>query len=303
MSRKAHKYWVSSKINSIKPDSSDNLYSFSGSFFKGTGQGSADGVEIRIQLKSNADANTIRALVKDAIQASPVFASLHTPLLNTFAIYVNGKRRDVIGMHSSTAQEKQDPFKKYTRLPSPLKNDSDQTDLITKMPFVSSEEMQTMPSESARIGLRVKGHSELNESKTGVIAQTTLERPVGSKFGFKTDEFSPQSTAPSGISYLCAGIAFCYMTQLLRYSEYLKYKISDIRMVQVNPFRLSGSVAKNNLQAFADPVDTHLFLNGEEADEVMQNLLTMGAKTCYLHAALSAQVTPQISISLNGEKI
>jgi len=281
----------------------DNLYSFSGSFFKGTGQGSADGVEIRIQLKSNADANTIRALVKDAIQASPVFASLHTPLFNTFAIYVNGKRRDVIGMHSSTAQEKQDPFKKYTRLPSPLINDSDQTNLITKIPFVSSEEMQTMPSESARIGLRVKGHSELNESKTGVIAQTTLERPVGSKFGFKTDEFSSQSTAPSGISYLCAGIAFCYMTQLLRYSEYLKYKISDIRMVQVNPFRLSGSVAKNNLQAFADPVDTHLFLNGEEADEVMQNLLTLGAKTCYLHAALSTQVTPQISISLNGEKI
>jgi predicted CoA-binding protein len=93
------------------------------------------------------------------------------------------------------------------------------------------------------------------------------------------------------------------MTQLLRYSEYLKYKISDIRMVQVNPFRLTGSAAQNNLQAFADPVDTHLFLNGEEADEVMQNLLTMGAKTCYLHAALSAQVVPQISISLNTEII
>ena len=281
----------------------DNLYSFSGSFFKGTGQGSADGVEIRIKMTSKSDANTIRTLVNDAIQASPVFASLKTPLLNTFAIYVNGQRRDVVGMHSSTSPEKQDPFKKYTQLPSPLKNDADQTDLITKIPFVSSEEMQTMPSESARIGLRVKGHSELNESRTGVISETTLERPVGSKFGFKTDEFSSQSTAPSGLSYLCAGIAFCYMTQLLRYSEYLKYKISDIRMVQVNPFRLTGSAAQNNLQAFADPVDTHLFLNGEEADEVMQNLLTMGAKTCYLHAALSAQVVPQISISLNTEII
>ena len=74
-------------------------------------------------------------------------------------------------------------------------------------------------------------------------------------------------------------------------------------MVQVNPFRLIGSAAQNNLQAYADPVDTHLFLNGDEADDVMQNLLTMGAKTCYLHAALSAQVTPQISLSLNGEKI
>ena len=281
----------------------DNLYSFSGSFFKGTGQGSADGVEIRIKMTSQSDAHTIRTLIKDAMQASPVFAALQTPLMNTFAIYVNGKRRDVVGMHSSTSQEKQDPFKKYTQLPIPLLNDRDQTDLITKMPFVSSDEIQTMPSESARIGLRVKGHSELNASKTGVISETTLERPVGSKFRLKTDEFLTQSTAPSGLAYLCAGIAFCYMTQLLRYSEYLKYKISDIRMVQVNPFRLTGSAAENNLQAFADPVDTHLFLNGEEADDVMQNLLTMGAKTCYLHAALSTQVVPQISISLNSEII
>jgi len=281
----------------------DNLYSFSGSFFKGTGQGSADGVEVRIKIASKSDANTIRTLIKDAIQASPVFASLKSPLSNTFAIYVNGKRRDVVGMHSSTSEDKQDPFKKYIKLPSPLQNDGDQIDLITKIPFVSSEEMQTMPSETARIGLRVKGQSELNQSNTGVLCETTLERPVGSKFSFKTDEFSSQSTAPSGISYLCAGIAFCYMTQLLRYSEYLKYKISDIRMVQVNSFRLTGSVGQNDLQAFADPVDTHLFLNGEEADEVMQNLLTMGAKTCYLHAALSTEVIPQISICLNGEVI
>lgn len=281
----------------------DNLYSFSGSFFKGTGQGSADGVDVRIQITSMSDANIIRNLISDTIQSSPVFAALHTPLSNTFAIYVNGMRRDVVGMHSSTSHDKPDPFQKYTKLPSPLPNNGDQIDLITKIPFVSSEEMQTMPSETTRIGLRVKGHSGLNESKTGVISETTLERPVGSKFSFKTDELSTQSTAPSGMSYLCAGIAFCYMTQLLRYSEYLKYKISDIRMVQINPFRLTGSVSQNNLQAFADPVDTHLFLNGEEADEVMQNLLTMGAKTCYLHAALSAQVIPQILISLNGKAI
>ncbi|WP_084285448.1 hypothetical protein [Polynucleobacter kasalickyi] len=281
----------------------DNLYSFSGSFFKGTGQGSADGVEIRIKVTSKSDTNTIRTLINDAIQASPVFAALHTPLMNTFAIYVNGKRRNVIGIHSSTAQDKQDPFKKYTKLPSPLQNDFDQADLITKIPFVSSEEVQTMPSESTRSGLCVKGQSELNNTKTGVISETTLERPVGSKFGFKTDEFSTQSTAPSGLSYLCAGIAFCYMTQLLRYSEYLKYKISDIRMVQVNPFHLHGSTSQHHLKAFADPVDTHLFLNGEEADDVMQNLLTMGAKTCYLHAALSTQIIPQISIYLNDEVI
>ena len=94
----------------------DNLYSFSGSFFKGTGQGSADGIDVRIRISSQSDSSSIRRLINDAIQASPVFAALRTPLSNTFAIYVNGKRRDVIGMHASTAEDKQDPFKKYKKL-------------------------------------------------------------------------------------------------------------------------------------------------------------------------------------------
>jgi uncharacterized OsmC-like protein len=277
----------------------DNFYSFSGSFFKGTGQGSADGVEIKIRIQSHSDTASIQALIQAACQASPAMAALHTPLENTFEIYVNGKCLNLKkNMNSQTAIL--DPFKKYQRLPSPLLKPNDQNDLITKMPYSSTEVMETMPSESVKTGLRVKGSSTFQANGYGVEAKTTLEKPVGSQFGFKTDEMNQHSSAPAGLSYLCAGIAFCYMTQLLRYSEYLKYKISDMRLVQMNPFQIKGSLEKNNLQATAQAVDTHLYLNGEESDEVMENLLKVAAKTCYLHAALSSSVMTKITVIHNG---
>ena len=278
----------------------DNAYSFSGSFFKGTGQGSADGVEIRIRITSNADADTIRSLIEAASNASPAIAALRTPLENTFAIYVNGLRREVIGMHACNAPDVVDPFKKYQALPVPNHQVPIRSDLIYKIPYEATEKMEVMPSSSEKLLLRIKGKSTLDTQQKEVTGQTWLERPVGSLFGFKSDEVSQTaSQAPSGLAYLSAGIAFCYMTQLLRYAEYLKYKISDIRIVQINPFGLSGSLVGNDLQASAAPVQTHLFLNGQESDEVMQNLLTMGAKTCYLHAALGCSLEPQIRLWLN----
>lgn len=278
----------------------DNIYAFSGSFFKGTGQGTAEGVEIRISINSTTQAAGIRALIEAAMKASPAFACLQTPLKNAFAIYVNGKRGEVVGMLASNAADVDDPFKKYLHRPVPAIQAGDQADIITKIPFTSKEEVVSMPSETTKVGLRVKGESQMNSALSGVQAQSTLEKPVGSKFGFQTDEFNDRSTAPAGIAYLSAGIAFCYMTQLLRYAQYLKYNISHIRMAQISPFRLTGSLQSDNLEAHAEPVQTHLFLNGSESQEVMQNLLTMGAKTCYLHAALSATVKPQVKIVLNG---
>ena len=91
------------------------------------------------------------------------------------------------------------------------------------------------------------------------------------------------------------------MTQLVRYIGYLKYRVRAIRLVQLNPFAL----ALNGTSAVgeAGPVDTHLFLHGEEPDDVMQRLLAMGANTCYLHASLGAALQASVHVTLNGAAV
>jgi len=159
-----------------------------------------------------------------------------------------------------------------------------------------------MPSASTRFGLEVLGKSALTCGKGMTAIQTTLKAPPGSEFSFLSHEnLSNGPSAPSGLALLSAGIAFCYMTQLLRYAEYLKYKVRAIRLVQFNPFALHTG-AGNALAAEAHPVDTHLFLHGEEDDAVMQRLLAISANTCYLHAALKASLPAQVTLTHNNEQ-
>jgi hypothetical protein len=73
-------------------------------------------------------------------------------------------------------------------------------------------------------------------------------------------------------------------------------KIHGVRLVQFNPY-VAGP------KAAVEPVDTHLFLNGEAAEETHLQLLTIAARTCYLHAAAKTPVEPNVRIVHNGRAL
>lgn len=278
----------------------DNTFSFSGSFLKGDGKGTAEAAQVRMALEGTATEHDVRALVRNAISASPALAAMSTPLASTFALYVNGIRREVTQALPSAAQDAPDPLKTYRVPPAPLADGADLSAITSKIPrpVVAT---QVMPSSGSKFELRVLGHSRLTDVAGGLTqVQTQLKAPPGSHFGFETDEMSLSGpAAPSGLALLSAGVSFCYMTQLLRYAEYLKYKIRAIRIVQYSPFTLQADTSGSEVGG-AGSVDTHLFLHGDEPDEVMQRLLVMGAQTCYLHAALKAALPPKVEVRYNG---
>jgi hypothetical protein len=86
------------------------------------------------------------------------------------------------------------------------------------------------------------------------------------------------------------------MTQLARYIENMKLAIHGAQLVQFTPFK-SGAMAA------AEPIDTHLFLNGEAPDETHLKLLTVAERTCYLHAASKTPTEPNLRIVHNGHPI
>ena len=88
---------------------------------------------------------------------------------------------------------------------------------------------------------------------------TRLGMPGTSHFRLISKE-SRNDSAPSGLALLSAGIAFCYMTQLSRYIESMKMDVHGVRLVQFNPYVVGA-------RATAEPIDTHLFLNGDAAPE------------------------------------
>jgi len=123
---------------------------------------------------------------------------------------------------------------------------------------------------------------------------TWVNRQGSAAFAIQSDDRPGGDQAPSALAYAYSGIAFCFMTQLLRYVEHHHMKVRALRLVQLSPCRIESGVTQ------AQPLDTHVFVHTEEDDEVMESLVQMSARTCYLHAAWAAALVPEISLVLNG---
>lgn len=271
-----------------------NHYWLTGSFIQGTGEGHAEAPDIEVRLRSAATRDAVEAVVAAALDASPTVALLRAPLSgNSFALYVNGRRRQVEGVANSTAADAADPYRSYASAPRPLAGG--RGDLIEKtgrqQPGASEPAAPTVAGKLLR-----NIHGEGRRRGDGLFeVDTWLGLPGSSHFRLLSDE-GDGDAAPGGLALLSAGVAFCYMTQLSRYIENMKMNIRRVRLVQLNPY-VTGPKAE------IEPIDTHLFLDGEAPEETHLQLLTIAARTCYLHAAAKTPTEPKLRIIHNGTPI
>jgi uncharacterized OsmC-like protein len=277
-------------------------YSMTGSFFQGTGVGSAEPARIKVRITSNAPRAQIEALVEDASLASPALSTMRTPLVNTFALYVNGRRRAVTSLPPSQSADAADPYVTYGKPPAPLAGANSPRDIIYKTGQTTQGEFVYQAADAkTRVVIDVTGNCRLLDPAGVTETVVQLGFPRTSHFAIRSDERRGSDAAPSGLSLATSGIVFCYITQLLRYIEHQKLNISGVRVVQASPYRLTGSPG-STWRGEAAAVDTHLFLNGEASDDAYERLMTVAARTCYLHAALGATLPPDIVVEYGEQK-
>jgi hypothetical protein len=273
-----------------------NHYWLTGSFIQGTGEGHAEAPDIEVRVQSSASTDAVQALVAAAMDASPAIAFIRAPLAgNTFALYINGRRRKVEGVANSQAPDAGDPYRVYARAPRPLEPDA-RRDLVEKTGRQEQGTPEPAPANVTNRLIRNICGDGKSLGRDGLFeVDTYLAMPGASHFRLVSDEGAADA-APCGLTLLSAGIAFCYMTQLSRYIENMKMNIRGVRLVQLNPY-VAGP------KAAVEPIGTHLFLNGEAPDETHLQLLTIAARTCYLHAASKTPHEPNLRIVHNGRAV
>ncbi len=273
----------------------DNEYWLTGSFALGTAQGYAAPTRIEIRSGGTAPARAVAGVVAAAVAASPALDLLRTPLVNTFALYVNGRRREVTGVLPSGAGDVVDPFLDYSAPPQPPGSTAP-VNAIEKLATREAGEVTIAPAATTtRITRKVTGRGRFVDTGGLTEIETWLQLPGMSHFLFRSDE-GGADRAPGGLALLSAGLAFCYMTQLARYIEAMRLDVDAVRLVQFSPFT-TGAAGR------ARPFDTHKFLSGEAAELQQSNLLTIGARTCYLHATMAAALPPVVKLIHNGNAI
>lgn len=83
---------------------------------------------------------------------------MEAPLLNTFALYVNGRRKPVIGMLPCDSEDATDPYISYGTPPAP--DGSTRPDSIRKTSIVEDGKIKPAPAATkTRIRCRVSGES------------------------------------------------------------------------------------------------------------------------------------------------
>ena len=273
-----------------------NHYWLTGSFIQGTGEGHAETPDIDVRVHSRASNEAIKALVATAMDASPAIAFLRAQLTsNTFALYINGRRRQVEGVANSSGPNANDPYRVYASAPRPLDSILPRK-LIEKTgkvePGISEP---ASPTVTNRLIRNIVGEGKPIGGAGLYDVDTWLGIAGASHYRLLCDE-GDADAAPGGLALLSAGISFCYMTQLSRYIENMKMNIRSVRLVQFSSY-VSGQTAT------VEPIDTHLFLDGEAPDETHVQLLMIAAHTCYLHAAAKTPTDPNVRIFHNGQAV
>jgi hypothetical protein len=282
----------------------DNRYSMEGSFLRGDALGGAVPSELSVSVESSASPNDIARIVREAVARCPAQALMRDVLTNTFAFSVNGGSVDVDNLARPQGQALNYDESRFESL-RPVSATShpiiEKLETAATVVGVEGGAGSSLQAEQKRT-LHVHGQSRwIGGMRTECDIQ--LFKPIGSTFRFRCDETvinGGEGHAPPSLTYLAAGIGFCFMTQIGRYAHIIKQPLAGYGIVQDNVF---GPPRESGYRANAEPTQTHVFVDAEQGPEIGPNLVTVGERTCFLHAAMRSELPSALSAQLNGEAL
>lgn len=279
----------------------DNFYTMRGSALKGTMMGGAEDVVLEAQVESPADRDTLTRLLADATAASPLISLMQRENESLFSLTHNG--RDVPCGRVRTVAGAAAPSIGDAVFDAAEPAAGDWSALILRDSMTPETEEATSFAGSSLAEhqdrrLHLRGICTLRPDGSRQVEQH-LYNPRGSIFRFLC-EAAPRNgespRAPDARSYISAGIAFCFMTQLGRYARIARKDLRDYRIVQDTHFSLGGASGRTGIPGQADPVETHVHLQTGENDDFARAALDMAEQTCFLHALCRTALSTRVEI-------
>jgi hypothetical protein len=278
----------------------DNYYTMVGSALDGSMHGGAKDVELTAQIATSTDRDALTQLVLDATAASPLNGLMRGSKPSLFTLTHNGREIAPGRALRLGGKAERDPDTGFD-VATPL--DGDYSSLVRrgertpKAAHSVTLAGDSLAPQQSRL-LHVRGICTLRADGVKEIEQH-LYNPHGSIFHFLCDEATVNGgagRAPDAASYLSAGIGFCFMTQLGRYARIVRKHLDRYRIVQDTHFSLGGASARTGVAGTAAPVETHVYLDTSEDDELARTLLDMAEQTCFLHALCRTDLRTKVSI-------
>jgi len=277
----------------------DTFYRMEGSAIRGTMTAHARAPVMRLRGPAGLNTDRLHGLLLEALLASPVGALWREAHHSRFSVRLNGESLFGEAAEMRMSDVPADPAALLADL-RPQTRVEHAVPLIVKSRAaeklfgVEGGAGSSLAAEQTR-GLHVR--AILKPRADGLArVRTQLFKPIGSIFTFQgrfTEEAS-EETAPDGLTYLAAGIAFCFLTQLGRYAQIVKLPLAHSALTQDMAFRLADP--QTGYPAASGPIVTDVVLAGDLDGAAARRLVRMGAQTCFLHAASATPLKPRIAL-------
>ncbi len=278
----------------------NNYYTMQGSMRKRTMTGGALPVELEVEVDTDLDDAALNDLLINAVHASPLNGLMRGVLPSLFTLTRNGAEiatgeAKALGSPVVADPSGESPVPAATELAlisreglSPKKEVAKGTAAAASS--LTDEQDRTL-NPAAICTLREDGIKEIEQH---------LYSPHGSIFRYLSEEAEPaggQGRAPDAVSYISAGIAFCFMTQFGRMASMEKLDLPRYSIVQDTHFSLGGASGGTGKAGAADPVETHVHLQTDEGDDVARDMLDVSERTCFLHAFCRTDLKTKLKVT------
>lgn len=278
----------------------DNYYTMQGSARDGTMTGGAGNVDLSVRLDGSADRDSLYRLVTEAVAAAPVNGLLRGSRPSLFTLTHNGRP---IRTGKALTLDKPAPPDIDNGFDPAQPASGDWLALIRRGGLTPRQEHTvTLANDSLaerqdRL-LHIRVECTLRDDRVKQVTQY-LYNPHGSIFHFLCDEApgnGGRGLAPDAMSYLSAGIGFCFMTQFGRYAKIVRKELRQYGIIQDTHFSPGGASGGTGQAGAAAPVETHVYLQTGEDDDFARTLLDMAEQTCFLHALCKTDLKPRVKL-------
>ncbi len=278
------------RVDSVKLEQV-NSFTMEGSALRGTMTASAQPVEVSFSADGSASNRKFEEIAAAAVKIRcPAERCLNQDLASNFVVRANNEVLPWPGESSNKFAELADPENIFDRV---CPSSEEQLTIIRKLsgPAETDTDAVGLQAEQKRT-VRVFTQCTLRDDGLKSIEVQCIQ-PAGSRFEFLSDDSQAAGgleRAPSGLAYLSAGVAFCFMTQVGRYAQITRQKLNDYRIIQDTGFGFA-----HNCEPAATAVETLICLDtGETPDKSLQ-LVKMSEQTCYIHASYRMPMKTNVS--------
>jgi len=197
----------------------DNRYSMEGSAIRGTMNAGALPVELSVSGHVAGQNPNLNSLVFAELAKSPVDALMRNSLVDTFSIVRNSQPIPTGAVEESANPTPDDPVGLFSKHRY-VEHRQALTDAVLKL-----ETTESVFDADHGAGAAMKNIQKRQLHIRSILAvrddglrevKVQIFKPIGSVFRFLSDDssvFGGLGRAPSGLAYVSAGIAFCFMSR------------------------------------------------------------------------------------------